>query len=199
VFRGPVEVAFEPRLLSGVLPDGGLAFSDSSAYAIRIMGPDGAIRRVLKRPIEPRRVTRAMQDAEKERRLAELEGSGPQMQLRVGGGPGGGPAQPVSPEQIKQMLRGQIEQMQSYPELPVVTAVATGWSGKIWVQRRGTDVYAPGPIDVLTAAGEYLGTIDPKALGLPRAFGPGGRAAFVVKDELDIPRVVVRQLPPELR
>src|SRR6185436_19387688 len=112
MFRGPEDVAFEPRLLSGILPDGGLAFSDSSAYAIKLMGSDGAIRRVLTRPIEPRRVTRGIEDDEKERRLAELDsGGGPQIRMMVGG-PGGGGPQPVSPEQIKQMRREQIEQLQ---------------------------------------------------------------------------------------
>ena len=199
-FRGPGAVAFEPQLLSGALPDGGLAFSDSSAYAIKIMGPDGAVRRVLRRPFEPRRVTRGIQEDEKARRLAELEeGGGPQMRIVVGGGgaAGGGPA-PISQEQIKQMQRQQIEAMTFYPEVPVVRDLATGWTGKIWVQRRGRDVSEAGPIDVMTPAGDYVGTITNQT-ELPRAFGPDGRVAFVVRDDLDVPRVVVRRLPAELR
>jgi hypothetical protein len=197
--RGPGEVAFEPGLHSGVLPDGSLAYSDSTAYAIKIMGPDGALRRVLRRPLEPRATTRAIEDAERERRLAELEaGGGPQMRIVIGG-PGGGAPQPVSQEQIREMRRGQIEQLRFYPEIPVVMDLATGWTGKIWVQRRGRGVAEPGPIDILTGAGEYLGSVAPEALALPRAFGPDGRVAFVERDELDVPRVVVRRLPPELR
>jgi hypothetical protein len=171
-------------------------------YAIKIMGPDGTIRRVLTRPLEPRRVTRAIQEAEKERRLAELEaGGGPQMRVMVAGpgaGGGGGP-QPISQEQIKQMRRAQIEQMQFYPEVPVLLDLAAGWSGKIWAQRRGRDVNEPGPIDLLSATGDYLGTLAAGSVELPRAFGPNGLAAYVERDELDVPRVLIRQLPAELR
>jgi hypothetical protein len=203
MFRGPEDVAFEPRLLSGVLPDGGLAFSDSSAYAIKLMGPDGAVRRVLTRPLEPGRVTRAIQDAEKARRLEELEaGGGPQMRVMIGGAPGGGGGrpQPISQEQIKQMRRQQIEQMQFYPELPVLLDLATGWSGKIWAVRRDSDdVAEPGVIDLIAPTGEYLGSVSAAAAGLPRAFGPNGLAAYVERDDLDVPRVVVRRLPATLR
>ena len=199
MFRGPEDVAFEPRLLSGILPDGGLAFSDSSAYAIKLMGPDGAVRRVLTRPIEPRRVTRGIQDAEKERRLAELEaGGGPQVRMMVAG-PGGGGPQPVSQEQIKQMRRQQIDQMQFYPELPVLLDLATGWSGKIWAVRRGREAMEPGPIDLIAPSGEYLGTLAAGAVALPRAFGPNGLAAYIERDELDVPHVVIRRLPADLR
>jgi hypothetical protein len=206
-FRGPEDVAFEPRLLSGILPDGGLAFSDSSAYAIKLMGPDGAVRRVLTRPLEPRRVTRAIQDAERERRLAELEaGGGPQIRVMVGGpvgggggGGGGGGPQPMSQDQIKQMRRQQIEQMQFYPELPVLFDLATGWSGKIWAVRRGRGASEPGPIDLISPAGDYLGTLPAGTVGLPRAFGPNGLAAWIERDDLDVPRVVVRRLPADLR
>jgi hypothetical protein len=36
-------------------------------------------------------------------------------------------------------------------------------------------------------------------VGLPRAFGPNGLAAYIERDELDVPRVVLRRLPAELR
>jgi hypothetical protein len=203
MFRGPEDVAFEPRLLSGVLPDGGLAFSDSSAYAIKLMSPDGTVRRVLTRPLQPRRVTRALQEAEKARRLEELEaGGGPQMRVMVAGGPGGGGGgpQPISQEQIKQMRRQQIEQMQFYPELPVLLDLATGWSGKIWAVRRGEDdVNAPDMIDLIAPTGEYLGSMSGSSVGLPRAFGPNGLAAYLERDELDVPQVVIRRLPANVR
>jgi hypothetical protein len=206
VFRGPEDVAFEPRLLSGLLPDGGLAFSDSSAYAIKLMGPDGTVRRVLTRPLEPRRVTRAMQDAERERRLEELEqGGGPQIRVMVGGPGGGGGGggrgapQPMSQDQINEMRRQQIEQMQFYPELPVLFDLATGWSGKIWAVRRGREPAEAGPIDLIAPAGEYLGTLAAGTVGLPRAFGPNGLVAYVEPDELDVPRILLKRLPTDLR
>jgi hypothetical protein len=147
--------AFEPQLFSGVLPDGSVVFSDSSAYALKVIGPDGGLRRVYQRPLRPREVTASMQQAEKERRLEEMAaGGGPRMQISLGGGPGGAAPQPVPQAQIDQMMRQQIETLQFYPELPVITGLAAGWTGKVWVSRRGSDATGPGPIDVIGANGE---------------------------------------------
>ena len=49
-----VPVAFVPKFLFDVLPGGGLTFSDSSDYAIKITGPDGKIIRVLRRALPTR-------------------------------------------------------------------------------------------------------------------------------------------------
>lgn len=59
----------------------------------------------------------------------------------------------------------------------------------------------PWPIDVLSPDGRYLGTLIAGA-GLPdmsSAFGPKGLVAFVETDELHVPVVTVRRLPPEIR
>ena len=191
--------AFEPQLFTAVLNDGSVVVSDSSAYALKVLGPDGGIRRVYQRPIRPRQVTAAMQRAEKERRLEELQaGGGPRIQVNVAGPGGTGPA-PIPQSQIDQMMRQNIEQLEFYPELPVVTGLAAGWTGKIWVARRGAEVTGPGPIDVLSPAGEYIGTLPASAQGLPRAFGPNGLAAFVETDQFEVVNVVVKRLPAELR
>jgi len=193
----PGERAFEPALSFGPLPDGGVAYSDSSAYAIKVAAADGSLQRILRRPYRPRPVTEAIQKAERERRLEELEqGGGPRMSMTVREG---GQARPIAGDAIKEMMRGRIEEMRFYPELPVIMDVATGWSGKIWVERRGDPPSEPGAIDVLTPAGQYVGTLEPGTLALPSAFGPGGLVAFVEKDEMDVPRVVVKRLPAILR
>jgi hypothetical protein len=191
--------AFEPQLFTAVLTDGSIVVSDSSAYALKVVGPDGGVRRVYQRPIRPRQVTTAMQRAEKERRLEELQaGGGPRIQINVAGPGGGGPA-PIPQSQIDQMMRQNIEQLEFYPELPVVTGLVAGWSGKIWVGRRGPEIDGPGPIDVLSPTGEYVGTLAASPQGLPRAFGPDGLVAFVETDQFDVVNVVVRRLPAELR
>jgi hypothetical protein len=193
--------AFEPQLFTGVLADGSLVLSDSSAYALKVVGPDGGVRRVLQRPIRPREVTAAMQRAEKERRLKEMTaGGGPRMQIMMGG-PGGAAPAPVPQQQIEQMMRQQIETLQFYPELPVVTGLATGWSGKVWVSRRGNDVDGPGPIDVLdpAAAAPYLGTIAANGPRTPNAFGPNGLAAYIETDQFEVVQIAVRRLPANLR
>jgi hypothetical protein len=200
-FGGAMARAFEPGIFSGVLPDGSVAFSDSSAYAIKLLGPDGGIRSVLRRPIRPQAVNGRIQEAEKERRLEQLaSGTGPQIRIQTDGPGGGGGGRGIPTQaDVNEMMRRNIENLQFYPEVPVVTALTTGWSGKIWVGRRGEDIYGDGPVDVLTPAGEYLGTIASRNLEIPTAFGPNGLAAFVETDALDVVSVSVRRLPAELR
>jgi hypothetical protein len=189
---------FEPELLVGVLPDGGVAFADSSTFAIKIAGPTGGVSRILRRPFPPAAVTERMQAAERERRLAELDaGEGPRMQVMMRG-PGGGGAQPIGQDAIREMMRGRIEQMQFYPELPVLVDVRTSWTGKVWAQRRGAEPVDPGPIDVMTPAGQYVGTFPIGTTEIPTAFGPDGLAAYVEADEFDVPVIVVRRLPDAL-
>ncbi|HEX2189597.1 MAG TPA: hypothetical protein VHG51_11895, partial [Longimicrobiaceae bacterium] len=62
----------------------------------------------------------------------------------------------------------------------------------IWVERTGESWGEPGPIDVVTAEGRYLGTVTGQAL--PDAFSASGRAAYVERDEDGVQRVAVRQL-----
>ena len=57
----------------------------------------------------------------------------------------------------------------------------------------------PGPIDVVTADGRYVGTFATEATALPDAFGPDGMAAFIELDEFDVASVVVRRLPATVR
>ena len=105
-----------------------------------------------------------------------------------------------------------------YPEVSILLAVSTTWEGRIWVQRRGEEAgnrgpigppglgmfgpinwRTPGPIDVVTADGRYVGTFATEATALPDAFGPDGMAAFIELDELDVASVVVRRLPAAVR
>lgn len=58
---------------------------------------------------------------------------------------------------------------------------------------------APGPIDVLTPAGQYVGTFATGSMTLPAAFGPDGLVAFIERDEFDVPTVAVKRLPAVLR
>ncbi|MDE0898365.1 MAG: hypothetical protein OSA81_05045 [Longimicrobiales bacterium] len=116
----------------------------------------------------------------------ETFGERPRVQM-ITAGPGGG-RQQVSQDGIKQMT--------FYPELPVLMAVDASWSGKIWVQRRGKEPTEEGPIDILTPAGQYVGTFPMGATEIPAAFGPDGLAAYVETDDFEVPVGVVRRLPP---
>lgn len=184
-WRPPVDRGggFRPRLMAGVLPGGEVAYTDSSAYAIKVTVPGGAVTTILTRPFQPRPVTNRIRAAEIERRLEEL-------------GDGGG--DPLR-EAMIEWQRNQIEEMEFFHEIPVVLGLGTSWEGTIWVLRRGDEEAEGHPVDLITADGRYLGTFAPGTTGLPSAFGPDGLVAFVETDDLDVPYVVVKRLPAAVR
>ena len=190
---GPPE--FSPRLYWDVLPDGTVAFSDSSTYAVEIAAAGTGVARVLTRPFPPQAVTDRLIKAEKERRLKELaatpddELGGPRMVIN-------GEVVAIDPEKQKKKEREEIENLQFFSEIPVIRALRTSWSGMIWVRRRGEELDSDGPVDVLDMAGRYLGSYRGGAIEIPDAFGPGGLVAFIEEDELGVESVVVKRLPP---
>jgi hypothetical protein len=189
---------FEPGLYSGVLPDGGVVYSDSTGYALKVVDASGALQRVLHRPFNARPVTEAIEEAERERQMqALIEGGGGTMRV-ITAGPGGG-RQEVPPEVIREMMQGRIEQMEFYPELPVLQGLTTGWNGTIWVERRGDEPVGVGPIDLVKPDGQYVGTFATGETEVPMAFGPDGLIAFMELDEFDVPTVVVKRLPEPVR
>ena len=193
--RGPV---YEAPFLAGVLPDGSVVHSDSSAYELRITPPDpGRVTRVIRRPLRPRPVTREMEEAYNG--IVSNRGS-------------------IVNERTGERSTYELPKRVFYPEVSILLAVSTTWEGRIWVQRRGEeagnrgpigppslglfgpiDWRTPGPIDVVTADGRYVGTFATEATALPDAFGPDGMAAFIELDELDVASVAVRRLPAAVR
>ena len=60
---------FEPRLLAGVLADGGIVHSDSSGYALKITAPDAReVTRIIRRPLRAEPVTAAIRSEYSENR-----------------------------------------------------------------------------------------------------------------------------------
>ncbi len=185
---------FEPPFLVGILPDGGVVHSDSSAYALKITPPGAReVGRIIRRPLEPEPVTPEIRREREERAAAArraLGGTGgPRILQFVGRSEGNNP-RPTASFELRERY---------YHEIPVLRGLAASWEGRIWVQRRGDEPESDGPIDVLTAEGEYVGTYASGATEMPDAFGPNGVAAFIEHDELDVARVVVRRLPAEVR
>ena len=190
---------FEPALLFDVLPSGGIAFSDSSAYAIKLADRSGVISRVLRRPISPLPATEAIRQAERDRRLAETGN-------RTSATVGGGERTPEMAELSRALAAARVtavENMRFFPEVPVITALRATWGGALWVQRSPEPgAGEPGPIDVITPDGRYVGTLAPGTAelpGMPDAFGPDGLVAFVDTDEFDVPVITVRRIPAEIR
>ena len=192
-WRPPGEATgFLPALIAGALPRGGVAYTDSSAYAIKVAGAGGTLERVLTRPFVPEPVTDRIRQDERDRRLRGLEGD------PLGAGRSGGERGAVM-SSMADAMRARAESMEFYPVVPVVRGLRTSWQGHIWVQRRGDEPVSDGPIDVLTPDGRYLGTLSKDEMAMPDAFGPDGLAAFVEVDELGVQTVVVRRLPEGVR
>ena len=195
----PPPRTFDPALLVGTLPGGGVAFSDSSAYAIKLVNPEGVVSRVLTRPFHPEPVTDRILEAEVERQLEEYaDQSATRRPARVVDGRTGNAVEGLlSPEVMREAAKRSrrlfLEALPFADEIPVVRDLRTTWDGNIWVQRRGDEPVSDGPIDVLTMDGRYLGSY-PSGTIMPSAFGPGGLVAFVEADELGLETVVVRRV-----
>ncbi len=179
VLRQNVELS--PRLYWGALPDGSVAFSDSSAYAIKIASANGeGVFQVLTRPFQPEPVTDELMRAWKDGRLQRLEAT---------------PDEVLRGRMDRNRERERIEALEFYHEIPIVRGVYTTWNGKIWVRRRGDQPISSGDVDVLAVEGRYVGTFRAGEIDIPDAFGPDGLAAFIETGALGESIVVVRRLP----
>ncbi len=186
---------FEPELRWDVTPGGAIAYVDSSVYEIRIV-QGGSTVNTLTRAIAPLPVTRALASDIRDRMIRELEAREPRAI------PGPLP-QGVDPADIqrrsREAARRQIEDMEFYPEVPVVARVRAAWDGSVWVERRDPlDEDANGAVDVFGPDGAYQGTLAAGGLGVPDAFGPHGLVAYWRLDEMDVPSIVVYRLPARL-
>jgi sugar lactone lactonase YvrE len=192
--RMPPDRAFVPPLNVDVLPDGLLAVVDSFGYRIKMVDQNGSVRSVLERPIPPTRVTPEIQEAERARRLAGIgEGGGPRIMISTSDGRTSGP----DADQMRAFQEARLETMLFEDVIPVIEDLAVDHEGRIWVQRSSGTPGEPGPTDLITADGRYLGTVPPDGLRIPAAFGPDGLIARVETDEFDVPTVVVERLVGE--
>ncbi|MXX54803.1 MAG: hypothetical protein F4Z44_03320 [Gemmatimonadetes bacterium] len=198
--QSPPPRTFDPGLFVGTLPGGGIAFSDSSAYAIRLAREDGSVFRILTRPLHPTPVTGRILEAEIERQIEEYVAASAAAQNRprtIMNGRTGEVVQALPPtgmiEGLTRTRRAFLEALPAADEVPVVLDLSTTWDGEIWVRRRGEDLLSDGPIDVLTRDGRYLGSYAADA-AMPSAFGPDGLVAFIETGELGEYMVVVKRV-----
>ena len=122
-----------------MLPDGRVAFSDSSTYTVKVAEAGAGVVRILARPFVPEPVTDRVVRAEKDRRLRRLE-------------------ERATPRTDLRERRREIEELEFHTELSVIRGLRTTWYGHIWVLRRGEGPHDDGPIDMLAADGRYLGS-----------------------------------------
>ena len=189
-FKIPRPLAFGVGLHWGVLPDGSVAFSDTTTYAVKIAAAAIGVRRVYARPIPPEPITDRFIRADQERRIRELEET-PDEDL------GGATLDGVSlenPATVRRRRLRRIENLQYGDAVPVIRDLGTAWDGHIWVMRRGEQPTSDGPIDVISPDGRYLGSYPAGATKMPAAFGPGGLVAFIERNEMDVETVVVKRV-----
>ena len=189
----------EPGFHWDPLPGGGIAYSDSSTYAVKIAGPEGEVIDVLRRPLSPETVTERIREGTIDYRVRktkeefEKQSRNPEFAGLLEG------AASLMPNMMETM-REQIEKQGFYHEVPVVRGVRATWDGTLWIQRRGQEAWDDeGPIDVFGVDREYVGTLAAGAPGMPAAFGPDGLVAYWEFDEMDMPTIVVKRLPVEVR
>lgn len=177
----PIHRAFQPRPSWGPLADGRVALHQSEAYRIEVLAPDGSIERVLTRPLESRPTTGRDERAYAEDLRRRFENGDV---IVMGGGGGAGT--------MRAQIREQLDETGYYPRITPILEITADGGERVWVRRRHPDdPNRPGPVDVLSVDGRYLGTLPAEGPGLPLAFGPGGLVAFVETDALDVPTVRV--------
>ena len=199
--EGEVQLSFLPRLLFAALPDGGIAYSDSSAYSVRIVGPLGESKQTLRRQLPRRRTTSRVRAQYRQWRVERIKEE--------------------EDEDLAAMQLRALDRLEYYPQVPQLDGLAATWNGTLWILRTPTEGFPweanesadifpmgvgllkldrlPAAIDVVSAGGRYVGTFPPGETALPVAFGPDGMAAFVEIDEIGVQSVVVRRLSPEVR
>ena len=186
--------AFEPRLHIGVLSGGRVAVADSTGYRVKFIGMDGAVSGSIGRPIAPEPVTEAVQEAERARRREAYSESGEAPRIRLVGPATSLAADGGFAEQMREMMLEQVESMVFTDEIPVIADMAVDREDRIWVARAGAGGDGDGPTDLLTADGDYVGTLAADGLRIPDAYGPDGLMAYIESDEMDVQTVRVVRL-----
>lgn len=183
-------VHFEPQLHWDVLPDGVIAYADSSAYAVKLVDLHGSVTGVLRRPRAPEVVNRRVRSRTIEMELRRFE---EEVELLREGGR-------VPDRRRIEAMRDAIEGREFFPEVPIIRGIRATWEGSLWIQTVGESPWDDdGPIDVFDSELRYIGTLPAPAATMPGAFGPDGLVAFWVLDEMDVPSIVVKRLPEALR
>lgn len=177
--------AFEPGLHLGMLSDGRLAVVDSMAYRVKLIGLDGSVVGALERPISPETVTGAVREAERERRREALSETATVTMESAAF------VDEDLAERIRANQLAQVDNMVFTEVIPAIAGMAVDAGDLIWVERTGPGGDGPGPIDILTADGEYIGTLPADGPRIPDAFGPDGLMAYIETGEFDVPIIRV--------
>jgi hypothetical protein len=186
--------AFAPTTRWDVLSDGRLAVAEGIDYRVRLVDPRAGESAVLERAIAPRPTSDADRQRERERvRHAYENAAGARVGPADGSGARAGRNQPMS-----EGVRAIVDAVEFAETIPVIRDLRVDAEDRLWIQRHSETFFDDGPIDIVSAAGEYLGTLPP--MPMPDAFGPDGTAAWMERGrDVEVERVIVRRLPAALR
>lgn len=179
---------FSPAVLFGVIPNGQVALSFTSGYTVRILDASGTTVRYLQRPVRTRLTTEADRERGRENQREMMTSGRGAIRVQIGGGGRVG-----RPEPSRQEIERRLGEIQFADTIPALRGLRVAPSGKLWIERTGPVVGEPGPIDLVTPEGQYLGTITGSAL--PDAISRSGLAAYIDRDEDGVERIIVRRLP----
>ena len=179
---------FAPAPQLTLLPGGFIALVDSSEYAIRVIDASGEAVLVIERPIEAERVTgehRAVERARRSGFLGEALPTGDSVELDE---------ELEDLAELAQQLLG-ADGSEVFLGGDPGRAGPEGHLGRrpLGEAARGGATRLGRPDRRARPSGGYLGTL-PAGEPMPWAFGPGGLAAYLEKDENDVDVVVVRRL-----
>jgi len=177
---------FSPEPIWTLARDGGLVLGVNNTMSFRVFGDDGALRRIVRMPVEPKAVTEEDETifVETLERLWQQAG--------------------VPPEAIAQLKQG----VSFEDRFPAYVQVLAGPAGSLWVQRiiRPTDLSAEekedfNPLqnlgspewDVFDGEGRYLGVVEMPFHFQPTAFARD-EVYGVWRDELDVQYAMVLRI-----
>ena len=170
---------FYPDLLWDDFSDGGIVVSDSVAYALHLLAPDGGMVRTVRRAPGPRPTTEADRELARDRQREEYgEGSG----VRIGGGG-------LDPATQERLLQERLEKMTFADLIPRVVALRVDPSDRIWV---GVSQETPGEvdrIDIYQHDGALIGEL--RDVPFPDVFLGSHRIGVLRRDELDVQQLVL--------
>lgn len=196
-----IRIEAPPRFTPGVrwtgLPDGAIAYADGGGYVVKVVDPSGNELRTMTRGLSERPTSESDRDAARDRLRNQLEtGDGV---ISVSSSNNGGRtstsfstgAREAMPESE---IQSRLDDMQFAETIPVIRGVSTDFDGQLWIERYGEPAgEGTGPIDLVTADGRYLGTLE--GVDVPDAFGPNGLMAYIeTDDEWGFEKVVIRRL-----
>jgi hypothetical protein len=188
--------AFAPRFQWRTFSDGSLVVSDTAEYILHRLGPDGRPRGSIRRGPPARAVTEGDKEAERARRREPPTGGGTRvtiqggsMQVTTGGAPG---AAPALPPEMGLSREAQLAAMTFEPVVPRIVALRVDTRDRLWVGVSEDTPETVERIDVYDREGTLLGEL--RGVPMPDVFFGDGYAARLIRDELDVQKLLILRL-----